>query len=101
MKGGVKIVAYAAIIIFGVSLDYIADAIMPTFTAPFFSIWVLAWLALRECMSCLDHYSQLGLPLPKGIREALERFKTRLEACPLPDEQVPGAEREDTDHDGS
>ena len=94
MKGLWKTLGYGGLIAFGVAIDLALQSLMPNVTAPFFVIWVLAWLTVKDGLSVLDHYATLGFPLPKGLRKMLRSFKRRLDAAP------PGAEVETAEGGG-
>lgn len=44
----------------------------------------IAYLCMTEALSCLEHLSFFGVPIPKGVRDRLTTYRDCLHECQLP-----------------
>ncbi|WP_290925122.1 phage holin family protein [Halodesulfovibrio sp.] len=79
--GAMKIVLYVMTVVVMGLAEYSLGA-LGTFL-PLRDI-TIAYLCMTEALSCIEHLSFFGVPIPKGVRERLRSYRDCLHECDLP-----------------
>lgn len=85
IKGILKKLGYALGIVAALGIDYViagtakitnvADKYIPVFT-----LALIAWLTVNECISILENLVSMGVPLPAFLMKVAKRLKQSVEA---------------------
>ena len=82
--GIIKKIAYFALIVVGMAVDYILNSAFVKINAGFtigdcIGIIVVVWLIINEIISILENLSAIGIPLPKFLQKIVSHLKETVE----------------------